>query len=245
MSRRKDTKVARYTRTKPRLLDDLHHLLNDNKFSPSFKFHHIRKDFLPSWTGIDENAENIAHMNNPFWSEDALTKLNENVEAGANDDREKLNELQHDHIVRILFFEEVLMDLVWKNKENKNLHVPKEALEFLFHHFGIGAMVTEHENQQKLDCVPYIVTRGKDKGQQKWKKKSHKWGMHLGFFDPTHPYYLNPWARYMDSNITMYKINHTTKQKEDLIYSDYAFDANKLSEREKNGYLYWKNIGTI
>ena len=142
--------MARYARTKPQLLDDLHHLLNDNKLSPSFKFHHIRKDFLPSWTSIDENAENIARMNNTFWSKDALTKLEKNVVAGARNDREKLFKLQYDHIVRILFFEEVLMDLVWKNKDKENFCVPREALEFLFHHFGIGAMVTKDENQKNL-----------------------------------------------------------------------------------------------
>lgn len=196
----KMSKTKQYRRDRNTLLIDFHSIINDYNLSTSFKFHNLRNDFLPTWTGIDEFGNDVARINNPFWSQDVIDKKQENTANGFKTKRDILKELQHDHIVPILFFEELIME-----KVNNGTPIPFEALEFLFRSFAMGAMVTAHQNQRSIDKTPTNIN-----GKMVWKKKQNrKFGMPYSFYDSSDKLYLNPWARYVEAGIVMKKENNS------------------------------------
>lgn len=229
---RKESKKKKYTRSREQLLDDFHHVLEMPNLSPAFKFYALRKDIIREWTSIDDELSEVGRMRNPFWSEEAIKILDQNTQNGAKSERERLKGIQHDHIVPVLFFEEMIMDLVHKEKP-----IPKVALSFLFQRFARSAMVTAHENLKKIDCEPVLITSGKRKGETVWEKKPDQiLGLPKAFFDPHHEGYLNPWARYQKDQMVICKM----PSREVLHYDTFRFDPRSLTPEEQEGYAFWK-----
>ena len=152
------TKSKEYARSSEKLLDDIYYLFKAHRISTSFKFYHLRNDFLSHWTLLDGRK-----IGNPYWSEEAFNIYRDRYNSWERDREKLLKDIHHDHIVPRLWFEEMIMPIIKANENAEGFEIPKEALKFLFKRFAIGAVVTKEQNLRSIDKMLVLKKKKKIK----------------------------------------------------------------------------------
>lgn len=225
-------KKEKYKRDRTLLLNDLYKLLTVKDISESLKFNHLRNDFLHAWTSPDATRK----KEREYWSEKALELYQSRYELGIKNERELFKGIQLDHVVPRVWFEEMIMPLIIHNQLDE---IPKHALKYLFETLAIGAFVTKNENQREIDSI--LQPEKNKKGEEVWKKRPHKFGMPINFYNKEHDYFLNAWARYMEGDIKVKKVKWINEKMEvyDLEFDHYKFEFSRLTAFQQEGYNYW------